>query len=96
MARIKAQPIINRMYNAPPGSGGAKNGFVAGAGASEPPAGYQLNGGLPPGRYQYPVATPTSAPPTAPAAAPYTPPQPPRSQFSAFSVHCGSNARGYG
>ncbi|XP_043203590.1 la-related protein 4-like isoform X1 [Amphibalanus amphitrite] len=84
MARIKAQPIINRMYNAPPGSGGAKNGFVATAGGGEPPAApYQVNGAVPPGRYQYPVATPTSAPPAATAAA-YTPPQPQQSQFSAF------------
>ena len=97
MARIKAQPIINRMYNAPPGSGGAKNGFVSAPGAGEPPAApYQVNGAVPAGRYQYPVATPTSAPPAASAAA-YSPPQPQQNQFSTFYVsEAGTGDRGGG
>ncbi|XP_037084914.1 la-related protein Larp4B-like [Pollicipes pollicipes] len=84
MARIKAQPIINRMYNPPPSA--AKNGFVAAPGGGEPPAAYQVNGSVPAGRYTYTVGTPASAPPAATAAvaasAAYTQPQ--QNQFGAF------------
>lgn len=96
MARIKAQPIINRMYSAPPGS--AKDGYpVAGAaggaqpgGEQPPPPPYQVNGSVPPGRYPYQVGTPTSAPAASPAAGvvpqPYAqqPQQP--GQFAPFYV----------